>query len=840
MVARTTAATLVACGFLGLSAFAQVPAGDAQPAEQRLCGQPIAPPAQLPPAGSEPVVFLVAVCFSAQGDVSAIEPETYLYYIQLRPSLPSRGQWVAYDDQAQAAMRADFRRLWDTAFLEDLRIEVDDFPFANGVIGKLVTYHLEERERIKVVQYQGTKQIDRTRIDERLRELRLDVRLDSFLDANKVASVKRALREMMAEKGFIAASVTHAVTPVAGGPRLVNLTFTIDEGSKVRIRDVEFVGNAAVDDGRLQKQLKENKPRGLLSFMTGTGTYNQAAYEDDAQRVVDFYRNEGYVGVRVGQPELKVLEESGGNRWIQLRIPVTEGERYRVSRLEVDGNTLVTGDVLQPLFKLKPGEWYSDKPLRDGLQKARELYGSAGYMEFTGFPDITPEDRLPGEPDATVAVTMRLTEGPQYIVNRLNFSGNTTTRDHVIRREVRLLEGGVFDSEALKYSIRRLNQLGYFKQLEGNEGDVQVQKVPGRPNAVDVTLKLEEQNRNQMQFGAGLSQYEGVFGNISFTTANFLGRGETLSITGQKGARSSVYQLSFTEPYVFDRPMTAGFELFSRRLDYQTAVDTIGYSEVRSGINLTAGHALFRFARGLVSYGYEVIDTAVSDDLIDDLTADQRAGIPLFNPFLDEGRHIESRVNPSFVHNTVDSPFMPRRGMRLTLSAPIAGGLLGGTTNYIRPEAEGIVYLPHTSRTALGVRVSGGWVRPYGSTATLPYYLRFFLGGDQQIRGVDIRTVGPTDGNNRALGGNRFVLFNAEYYLDLFGRARLLAFHDAGQAFGEDQGLDLGRLRTSSGAEVRVMVPMLNVPFRLIYAWNVYRDSFQPARTIKFAVGTMF
>jgi outer membrane protein insertion porin family len=178
--------------------------------------------------------------------------------------------------------------------------------------------------------------------------------------------------------------------------------------------------------------------------------------------------------------------------------------------------------------------------------------------------------------------------------------------------------------------------------------------------------------------------------------------------------------------------------------------------------------------------------------------------------------------------------------MRITGTFEVAGGFLGGTTDYIRPDAEVILYIPHTRRTALGLRAQGGLVRPYGATDELPYYRRFFLGGETQIRGVDIRTVGPLDSQRRALGGDKFVLFNAEYYLDVFGPVRALLFHDAGQAFAENQPIDLRQLRTSTGVELRVIVPMLNVPFRLIYAWNIYRDAFQPARALKFAVGTTF
>jgi outer membrane protein insertion porin family len=596
--------------------------------------------------------------------------------------------------------------------------------------------------------------------------------------------------------------------------------------------------------------LKGNRPQGLLSLVTSRGAYNETAYADDAQRVEDHYRDQGYVAVRVGQPEVRRLDDSadGKTRYVQLRIPVYEGRRYRVGTMAFEGQSLVRIEALQSIFKLKAGAWYRQQRIRDGLDKAREIYGSIGHMEFTGYPDLKRRDQ-PAEGavpavdtadsgPAIVDVVMRLTEGPRYVINRIAFKGNTITRDDVIRRELNLYEGGVFNTAALKNSVRRLNQLGYFKALEGSDKDLNVAKANGVADAVDLTFTLEEQNRNQIQFGGGVSQYDGAFFNLAYTTTNLMGRGESMTVTGQRGTRSSIYQVSFTEPYAFNRPITAGAELYSRKVNLLTSANTIGYSEVRAGGNLTFGRQLFPFARAFATYGYEVVDTAISEDLRESLGGD--AASRLTSLFLDDGRHIESRITPSFVYNTVDNPYAPRSGRRLSINMPIAGGILGGTTSYLRPEAEAILYFPHTRRTALGVRLNAGFLRPYGGTSQLPYYLRYVMGGEYQIRGVELRSVGPLDEDQRVIGGDKFVLFNAEYYLDVFGPVRALVFHDAGQAFAERNPIDLRQLRTSSGVEVRVIVPMLNVPFRLIYAWNIYRDAFQPARALKFAVGTTF
>ena len=471
---------------------------------------------------------------------SIIEAQTYLYYIQTPLSRPSEKVWTPYNEQTEESLRDDFKRLWATNFLDNLWIEKIDQPFPNGVMGHRVIYHMEERPRVKIVDYTGSTKVERTKIDEKMKELGIALRLDSFLDQSVVKRVQGIVKSFMADKGYEFAEVTSTVEPLPAGPKLVKVVFNVVEGPKVKVRTINFNGNTEVSDGALSRQMKSTKAHGFLSWITGKGTYNENKFDEDAEKVIEYYRNKGYISARVGQPEIKILEDSADKetRWVQLNIPIDEGPRYRVGNFKFDGNKIIKTEFLEPFFKLKPGDWYSDKPIRKGLIKAREGYGSLGYFEFTGFPDLEPvggaEGPIAGPADPTVNVTMRMTEGEQYFVNRLTFSGNTTTRDNVIRREVRLLEGAPFNTEALKYSVKRLNQLGYFKPLEEGQG-VDVQKTPGEKNQVDVTLKLEEQNRNQLTFGAGVSQFEGFFGQLSFQTSNFLGRGEALTVSLQIG-----------------------------------------------------------------------------------------------------------------------------------------------------------------------------------------------------------------------------------------------------------------------------------------------------------------
>ncbi len=840
----------------------------------------------MPPVGTGPVIRFIQLRFHPV-DESLIDPQTYLYYIQTQPSRSSDGVWVPYDEQAEAKLRDDFRRLWATNFLDNLWVEVLDEPYANGVMGKRVIFNMEERPRVKIVDYTGSSKVERTKVDEKMKELGVALRLDSFLDEGAVRRVKGIIQNLMGEKGYQDAEIVSNVETLPGGPKLVKVVFDVKEGPKVRIREVDFVGNTALSDGRLRRQMKETKQHGRFSWLTGGGTYKEAKFEEDADKVVANYRNRGYIEARVGTPEFKTLQDSpdGKTRWIQVRVPITEGSRYRVGEFSFAGNTVVKSEGLRPLFKLQPGEWYSEKRVRDGLRKSQEVYGGGGYFEFTGYPDLKPKPAatgpLAGPSEPTVDVTMQFQEGEQYFVNRITFTGNTTTRDTVVRREMRLIEGSVFNTEALKYSVRRLNQVGYFKQLQEGQG-IDVKKTPDQKNKVDVTFKLEEQNRNQLTFGAGVSQFEGFFGQLSFQTANFLGRGESLTLSLQGGSRAQNYQVAFTEPFLFDRNITGGVDLFKRQLNY------IGqFTQASVGGNLTAGFPVADFSRVFVNYSYEQVEV---------LNLNQAFTNPLLlaqNPFLADslligqgGKRRISKIVPSFAFNTVDNPIFPSTGRKLTASFDYAGP--GGDTFFLKPTVEGVGFWKLTPRMSAGARGQFQYIRPYGDTKQLPIFEKLYQGGEYSIRGFDIRSIGPRDPNSGVvLGGNKSVLFNAEYLIQVAGPVRLVLFYDTGQvrdigqkfAMQEDiieivqptQPLLVDPLafsgfsnpnapgatqrsigqrsafKTSTGAEIRFFMPVLNVPFRLIFAYNPQRggvltNQLQPAKrlTFRFAVGSTF
>lgn len=864
------------------------PAGSA-----RICGQDVPPPAALPPVGSGPVLYLYAPCFEEQGGASVIDPETYLYYILLKRTQPSQGIWTPWDADAEKTVHEDFTRLWNTNFLENLWIEKQEYIFSNGVVGELITYHMEERQRVKIVDYVGTKEIETAKVNERLKDMMSEIRLDTFIDPGLVRKVAGVVRDMLKEKGFQNAEVTPEIQPMAGGPKIIHLTFHMSEGPKVKIRKIIFTGNKVMSSSTLKRKMKDNKELWFLSFITSRGTFQETKFDDDADKISAFYKENGYIRANVGAPEQKFLADSKDKktRFIELRVPITEGARYKVGDVEFAGNTVVKTEFLKPLFKLKEGEWYNEKDLRKGLEKAREVYGGVGYWEFTGFPDFKfRDDPTPGQEvpaalaaplPAIVDVTMRLQEGMQYFVNRITFVGNATTHDTVIRREMSLVEDGVFNTEALKYSVKRINQLGYFKPLEEGKG-TDVNKVPNEIAKVDVRLKLEEQNRNQISFGAGVSQFEGFFGQLSFQTSNFLGRGESLTLSMQAGSLAQNYTLGFTEPFLFDRNMTGGLQISKQDIHYLNQ-----FTQSTKGATVTFGVPVGRgFTRFFTNYSYQHVEVSDINAIYTDPTVLRR------NPFLQDslligqgGARIISKITPSLVHNTVDNPIFPTSGKRFTLSLDLAG--FGGNVSYYEPTVEGVYFWRQNARMSLGLHGTMQYIHQFEGSQSLPIFSKLFLGGEYSVRGFDIRSIGPSDPvTGLVLGGDKSLLFNIEQAIVIAGPVRAILFYDAGQVRGPGQSFgwhediqqqvlpngpilvdpsatiqlvnpnlnpqfftvgQRSAFKTSTGVEIRFFMPVLNVPFRLIFYYDPQRggvldNSLQPQQGLgfRFAVGSTF
>ena len=769
-----------------------------------------------------------------------VDEETYLYYISMKEGDP-------FDRKLALA---DFHTLWETGFLDDLELDVSD-----GERGKIVTFTLVERPRVRSVDFAGSEELKTKDILEKLTEEEAEVPVDSFYDPAKIVAAERVIRTMLLDKGLAEGSVSSRseAFPDGGGVKVV---FDIRDEQKQSIKSITFEGNDNLDNWQLRWGMKKTRENHSFSALMGGSSYTEEAYAEDIELVREIYLNNGFVNVSFGPPEISYKDGFARSfffwkkpkRWVHLKIPVNEGNRHTVGNIEVEGGTVFPDEFITTFFKIEPGDVYNEGKIIKGLDTLRELYGSRGYVQFTGFPI-----KRPRVDEDVVDVTINLQEDKQYFVNKIDFKGNSTTRDKVIRREMWLNEQDVMNMELLKMSIQRINQLGYFRPIEEPE----ITPVEGSDSQLDIVLRVAEQNRNQFTFGGGVSGLEGAFINLGFSTTNFLGRGETASFHAQTGNRTRNFQIAITDPYFMDKNVTLGFDVFKRtmRLPEFTRDDT--------GATLIFGIPIKRFSRLFLNYNYSVIVTSDPDpdlvltpyDIYNELTG--------MNLFLDprfmgiSGNFIQSKVTQSFMHNTTDHPIMPSRGNRYSLSFEYAGGPLGGTVNFYKPTVEGVWYVPVTKSTNFGFRAMVSWIQSHGGQEQfdyeqgvidveqtgIPFYERFFLGGENQIRGYDIRTVGPRDSQYRMFGGSKMMLYNIEYYIPVAGPLKAVLYFDAGQTWDENVAwnFDMVRsLRTSTGIEARFFVPMLNVPFRLIFAYNPHRDFFQSATSFRFGIGSTF
>ena len=452
------------------------------------------------------------------------------------------------------------------------------------------------------------------------------------------------------------------------------------------MKQIVFDGNDVFSDDTLRGKMKKVKQPGLfnLSWLGGKTTYTEEKWlggQEDPRgergRIEDFYLNHGYVTARVGQPRISYTDKPGGNKkkpvkYMKLEIPITEGAQYRMGSLKFEGLTVLKEPFVRSLFKMNESDVYDDSRFKKAYEKLRDVYGSLGYFQWTG-----GTERKPDPERKVVDVTVKMEEDKQYFLGELNFTGNDSTRDKVIRREIYMNEGDVFNTEALKMSIKRINQLGYFKPMESAPD---IQPSARAENKVDVTFKVQEQNRNQFTFGGGVSGYEGAFLNASFSTTNFLGAGETVSLAVQTGSRTKNYAFSVSEPYFFDRPITAAFNVFLNRITYLSYANTVGYGQQNQGLGVTAGRMIGAFSRLFMGYSYQIIDIYnVDQDALDNLQrASQTPGttLPIIDPTYigADGRRHESGISPSYVRNTVDNPYhatqrLPLHGERHSSSA---------------------------------------------------------------------------------------------------------------------------------------------------------------------------
>lgn len=740
--------------------------------------------------------------------------ETILYYLSSR-----EGEY--FNDEM---LRKDFRVLWSTGFFSNIRMEDE-----NGTTGKVIKIIVEENPVVKTIAYKTGKKVKEDDIVNKLKEKDEYILPYSYYSSAKVQKVKETIMALLQEKGLQAAKVEVETSKKAKSE--VEVLFKIDEGPKVRVGEVEFIGKPKLPQSTLREAMKSNKPHGILTWVTGKDVYKENKIQEEIGLIKAKFQEYGYMEATVGEPKFEEITKRTiffkKQKMMRILVPVNAGYRYMVGDVAVEGNKAISSQYLRSLIKLRKDETYNSKVREKSVESIGEVYRNGGYLYIQVMPveSLDPKNKR-------VNVTYNIIEGEVAFLHRLEFRGNTYTKDKVIRREMLLREGDRFSLALFKDSMLRIKQLG----LVDLEKEPDIKPNPEDPTQIDATINIKELQRNNIQFTAGYSGYEGFFVAASYSTVNFLGAGENLEITAQYGKRVKNYIFGFSEPYFLDYPITLGFNLYNRYIILPYLYDRKG-----KGADIILGARLKGYLRGNLTYSYEYVDIKPSE------YEDEGYYSPYYNPYsyygssiYGFGKYAVSAFIPTIYRSTVDSPLTPTRGTMYLVSVKYAGGPLGGQVNFIKPRFEFTFWRPTLSHQVVGLHVNYEFVSP-GKGSEVPFWERFYLGGERDIRGYEIYSIGPRTPEGTMIGGLKSFVFNAEYQFQIGGPLNLILFHDMGNALDRGQNLNFRDMYTSTGVEARIFVPALRVPFRLIFAYNNRR--IYPGDTnfsFRFAVGTTF
>jgi outer membrane protein insertion porin family len=754
-----------------------------------------------------------------------VTPETIKYYLTFR-----EGDYYSPD-----LIRRDFKVLWATGFFSDIKIEEND-----GQFGKVIVITVQENPVIRDIVYKTGKKVKEDDIIERLKEKDAFLLPYSYYSEHKVQRIESTIKELLAEKGLPAGKIETQVT--RQGQNELEIVFDIDEGPKIRVGEIVFEGDPKLPDSTLISAIKENKKHGIVSWITGKDAFKESDIAEDLLSIKTKLQEYGYMEASIGEPRFEDMEKRSifmsKQPMKRIIIPVNAGYRYTVGEVAIEGLKFFNARYVRSLIKMKEGDIYSTEVREKAVEDIGEAYRDYGYL----FIQVRPIEKLDPK-NKRVNVTYSIFEGEIAYLNRLEFKGNVFTKDKVIRREMILREGDRFSLAMFRDSLLRLNQLGLVEM----EGEPNIQPSPDDPTQLDVTVNVTEMQRNNIQFTAGYSGYQGTFLSLSYSTVNFLGAGERLELSLSYGSRYKNYSFGFTEPYFLDLPISLGFNIHDMRMVYPGL-----YNQRSRGIDLSTGSRLFGYWRGSLVYSYNNMDLSAYEGDDDDYYPYYPGygsypgyggigGTGYINPYYSYGNYHISSITPSVYRTTIDSPLTPTRGTLISASAKVAGGVLGGDVDMIKPRFEFTKYIPVFKRQSFGFHVEYSFIHSLADFDEVPYWERFYLGGERSIRGYEIYTIGPRNEDGYNLGGVKSLVFNAEYIIPVGGPLYAILFMDAGNALTRYQKWDFNNLYSSTGLELRIFVPALRVPFRLIFSYNnrtIYRGDSN--YTFRFAIGTTF
>lgn len=703
----------------------------------------------------------------------------------------------AGQEYIQSVVSDDLKRLYNTGYFSDVRVDRQDYEG-----GLKVIFYIEEKPVIGKITFSKLQYFSPKVL---LRKMKTQE--GKFLDNKSLKDDEDMINDLYAKKGLTLVEV-QTETSKDEATNKAGVHFVIREGYRVRIRRINVSGNEQYKDKQIIKVIK-TRAKTLFT----SGHLSQETLDEDTERILSFYEQHGFIDATV-----EYTTEQLPKGFIDINIRINEGRQYMVGHITVGGNSVIgESEILNAMEVIKPDEIFSREKLSVDIARIRTLYFDRGYI-FADIKDTTSLDPATG----LVDVKIDIMEGSLAYVDKIKIQGNTRTRDIVIRRELRISPGERFDGEKLKRSKERLNNLGYFDDVGFDIEDTD------QNDKKDLVVQVKEAKTGSFSFGGGFSTVDKVIGFIEIEQKNFdfanwptfTGGGQNLKLRAETGSTRNNLLLSFTEPWLFDYPVSAGFDAFRTERDREQDIG-YAYSEKRVGGNVRLGKEFSEYITGRVSFRREIVTI---EDLESNVSADLLA---------EEGTNAVSAVGGSLIWDSTDSAFNPSKGLVVRGDVDVAGGFLGGDKDFYRTQAMGSYYVPLKFKSVLEFRLRAGFVDAYGDSEKVPIFERFFAGGARSIRGYDERTVGPLDANTEdPVGGESLLVGNIEYTIPLIDFVKLATFFDVGNVWAKTEDFASGDLKSGTGVGLRVKTPI--GPINLDYGYPLNDEPGQAERSGKF------
>ena len=689
-------------------------------------------------------------------------------------------------------IREDLRSIFGLGFFTDVQVDIKSTPK-----GKEVILIVAEKPFVKEILITGNEKV-------KLEDIKEKVTLTprSILNLEKVKENSEQIRKLYFSKGYYGVNVEYKIDYLEANEAVV--TFRIAEGPKGHIKKLVFKGNQKIKSSDLKKVMA-TKEWSLFSFVTKTGVLDEDILKNDIQILNAYYIDHGYLDAKISQPKIDLRDP----KRIRIEIEIEEGPQYRLGTIDFKGDVLTTKEELFKDLRLKRNDIYSNSAVREQIRSFTEKFANEGYA----YVEINPETNIDSK-NLLVHLTFEMDKKKRVSFEKIQVTGNTKTRDKVIRRELEVEEGEIYSVTDLNESRDRLRRTGYLKEVGFTTSRGSTDEK------INLDIKVEEAPTGALSFGVGYSSIEKVVGSVSLSEQNLFGMGYQGLLRFQLGTESNNFKASFTDPYFLGYPYSAGFDLYHEQVGY---FNTYSYKVL--GGDLRLGKKLTKRIRLDATYKLENVN-------VYNVTEDASPSIKE-----QEGKKTTSGLSFAFSMDTRDDFYVPTRGARHSLFLQNAGGILGGDNYFVKGLLETSWFFPLPLNMVLNLRGKFGIIEPYGGKET-PIYEKFFVGGVYTVRGFEYGKAGPTDINEDPLGAEKMVVFSSELIFPLSREIGLRGaiFWDIGKGF--DKWNDITPLRTGAGAGIRWFSPI--GPIHIDFGYNLSPKKGEKRTVFDFTMGTVF